>query len=159
MWVTGQADAGADRDVVLDRRERSDIAVRLDPHAIAQRAPGLDDGVVLYMTVVADDGVLADEDVAARLESIPDARAIVDRRAAANARIAADLDRARCGVRMPAAKADVVVNEAALANAHVAWPGQRQISSHHSRAGGPSTSASACAANIVAHAFSWTSEA
>src|SRR5688572_28581029 len=148
MWVTGQADAGADRDVVFDRRERSEVAVRLHPHAIAQLAAGLDDRVVLYMTVVADDGVLADEDVLARLESISDARAVVDRRAAADARVAAYLDRARRAVRMSAATTDVVVDEAALANAHVAWPGKRQISSHHSRSGGPSTSASACAANI-----------
>src|SRR5688572_21593444 len=123
MRVVREADAWCDRDVVLDRRERGDIAVGLDPNAVTERAARFDGRVVRDVTVVADDGVLADEYVVADVEPVPDPNAVSDLRSASDPRVPADPDRAGRGPSRIVPEADAVVDERARAEDHMRGQG------------------------------------
>src|SRR2546430_8004240 len=120
MWVVGETRARRDRDTVADRRETSDVAVRRDAHVVADDAVAFDDGVVPDVTVGPDDRVLADGNIAAGLETISDPDSCVDGAAAADPGISSDAYRAHGSAAALASETDVIVDERALADAHVA---------------------------------------
>ena len=119
MRVVCEAHARGDCDVVGDRREPRDVAVRLDPHAVAQHATALDDGVGPDVTVVSDGRVFADEDVSASLEPVADPDSPVDRGTGADPAVLSDLDRTRLRAAGFGAQSDVLVDQRSLADVYV----------------------------------------
>ena len=120
MWVVGETRAGSDRDTVADRREPGDEAVRRDADVVADDAVAFDDGVVPDVTVGPDHRVLADGNITAGLETISDPSSCVDRGPSADPGISSDVYRTHGSAAALAPETDVVVDERALADAHVA---------------------------------------
>jgi hypothetical protein len=121
MRVVRETHPGRDRDVILDDAEARDVAVRVDGHAIPDRARDVDDRVVPDLTVVADRGVRADLHIDAGLDAVADVDAVMDRGPTADDPSGADVQPAagaRPGLGQPA-EPNVVFDAGARSHAHV----------------------------------------
>ena len=119
MWFVREANSGCDGDVILDRAEAGDMAVRMDLDAVPDGAPGIDDRVVADPAIVAHPGVLAYHDIDAGLEPVADADAVVHGGPATDDASSPDLEPA-AGPSRPglATQLDIVLDQSARTDAH-----------------------------------------